>query len=356
MSRVPTGSIPEKICYVFSDEQEVPVGCEWDISWYDNDDEDKKTVKEMVLPAFPADNSDEGMLSKAKSWAEQSYYNQPKKTSQAKVVDNKPINNVRIMSLEHRVNGGRAYKAAIDKFYVDVREDVVMDAILKEGISPGGILNGKYVWAKLISQMKLVRVGSELHNLVVEFESKKDFKPIGKKDLEFGAVYQDRKKNKAVFLGYVNTTTFDVPLVPGQSWSERSKNVEFKFKTSFLKKYLLFYTIAAYDGTNKAVKKIMSKDNSYYFNIRKTHNYIEKVGEVIIPKDIVTSLRNRATKEAKEDILEYTGHKAPKNNYQAIDAWNLQQRVAYNSKFLNLYPFEGTVVEPFDIKKFLIFS
>lgn len=358
MSKVATGSIPEKISYVFSDEQEVAVGCEWDISWFENEEHQNTKVK--VLPAFPVDSTDDKTMQRAKSWAAQgewdpnTYQHKPA-TPQIEEVDNKPIKDVKVLSLEQRGNGGRAYKALIGKYYVDLREDVLMDTLLQAGVAPGGILQGEYVWAKSGSQMKLVRIGSELHRLIAEFESKKDIKPVGKKDLEVGGVYRDRKKNTAIFVGYVNTTVFKKEEFP--TWSERSyKKPTFNFPRSEIKKAMLFYEVYDFEGLDKSVKQMKSKDSDYQFKIKKSHTYIEKIKNVTIPDDLIPYLRNKATKVIKNMILEYTGHKQPKQGYAAADGWTLSEYISYHSEHLNLYPFGGEPVDLFDVKKFLLFS
>ena len=241
MSKVAVGSIPEKITYVFSEQISVAVGCEWDISWHESDD-GPKTVKQEVTPAFPVDSSDEKTMKRAIQWASQDgwdFETKSRKTKKHDVqeIENIPVSNVKVLSLEHRGQGGRAYKAIIHDFYIDLREDVLMDTLLQVGVDPGGVLKGEYVWAKMGAQMKLVRVGSELHRLIVEFDSKKDVKPVGKGDLEIGGVYQDRKKNKAVFCGYVNTTNFKSE---DESPSyNRIKKSEFKYKKTTVKKAML---------------------------------------------------------------------------------------------------------------------
>lgn len=354
MSKVAVGSIPEKICYVYSNKQEVAVGCAWDISWYDNDD-GPKTVKETVTPAFPTEDGDSKSLTRAKEWAERSYYNEKKRVSQTEVVENVPVNNVRILSLEERGNGGRAYKAIIHNYYVDLREDVLMDTVLKVGIEPGGILKGEYVWAKMGSQMKLVRIGSELHRLIMEFESKKDIKPVGKGDLEVGGVYQDRKKNRAIFIGYVNTTGFKEEKKPDY-YDRANKKPTFNYETTTIKKGLLFYEIYNFETVEKSVKEMTTKDSDYQYKIVKSHSYIEKVGQVQLTDGLIERLRSKALKQVKDHILEFTGHKDPKKNVQRIDDWYLTETIAYHSKHLNLHPYGSQPVEIFDVKKYLLFS
>jgi hypothetical protein len=359
MSKVAVGSIPEKITYVFAEQVEVAVGCEWDISWYENDD-GPKTVKQKVTPAFPVDSTDTKTMARAISWATSDgwdYDTKQRKVKKhdSKELENKPLKEVKVLSLEQRGQGGRAYKALIENFYVDLREDVLMDTLLQAGVEPGGILKGEYVWAKMGSQMKLVRVGSELHRLIVEFDSKKNVKPVGKKDLEIGGVYQDRKKNKAIFVGYVNTVVFK-SLSDKPSYQRRGEKVTFEYKQNPIKKAMLFYDVYDFEKMEKNIKDMKKSERDYSYKIKKSHTYIEKVDQVKIPDDIIEYLRNKATKEAKEKILEYTGHKAPKDNYQRIDGPYLEEHIAYSSDHLNMYPYGGKEVDPFEVKKFLLFS
>jgi hypothetical protein len=354
-NKVAIGSIPEKICYVYSDEKEVAVGCVWDISYYDN--EEHKTVREKVLPAFPTDN-DENMLRRAHEWAEQAGYLQKKKSTHADVVDNLPIKNVRVLSLEHRGQGGRAYKVVIGKYYVDLREDVLMDTLLQTGIDPGGILRGEYVWARTHSHMKLVRVGSELHRLIVEFQSKKDIQPIEKNNLEIGGVYRTRKKDKSIFIGYVNTTTLresKIVFSKGKAIYD-SKVPVFSFKKTPIKKAMLFYEVVDCESMNDNVKSMSTADNHYRFKIKKTHNFIEKTERVKIPEGVVVSLRNTAIKAIKENILKYAGRSSHSGPFTRMSEHQLQSSIAYASEFLNIYESGTTPIEVFDVKKYLLFS
>lgn len=359
MAKVAVGSIPEKITYVSAPEREVNVGCEWDISWHNSPDE-PKTVKEKVLPAFPVDSTDDKTMKRAVDWASRGTWDHTtntviKQTHAVMEVENKPIKNVKVLSLEQRGEGGRAYKALIDKFYIDLREDVLVDTLLQSGVEPGGILKGEYVWAKLRSQMKLVRVGSELHRLIKEFDSKKDIKPVGKRDLEVGGVYQDRKKDKAIFVGYVNSVAYkDEDPMP--YYNRRDQIADFKYKKTPIKKSLLFYTLYDHVGLDESVKNMKKPAGEHFYTIRKTHTFIEKIDQVKIPENIPQYLRERAVKEIKEKILQYTGHISPPQGYAKIDSAYLENSIEYHSVHLNLYEYGGTEVEPFDVKKFLIFS
>jgi hypothetical protein len=364
MSKVAVGSIPKKISYVYSNDAEVAVGCSWDINWYepedDTEDDSPQTVKQKVTPSFPVDSADAKGMARAKDWAGNNAYNwdngnKVNKTVKVDEVENEPITDVKVLSLEERGNGGRAYKALIGRYYVDLREDVLMDTLLQVGVDPGGVLKGEYVWAKMGPQMKLVRVGSELHRLVTEFDSKKDIKPVSKGDLEVGGVYQDRKKNKAIFVGYVSTVTYK-STNPEPYYRRTNDKADFKYKQTVAKKAMLFYELSPYTKMEQSIKNMKNKDNEYYYKIKKSHSYIEKTDQVVILDGVVDYLREKAVKEVKSKILEYTGHKAPEKNFAKINAAYLENHIEYLSDHLNLNVYGAAAIEPFDVKKFLLFS
>jgi hypothetical protein len=69
---------------------------------------------------------------------------------------NTPMDNLYLDDIDVRMEGGRAYKVynADDDTYFDVREDQMLQAILKYGIQPGGKIGGKWVFAMNHTQMK----------------------------------------------------------------------------------------------------------------------------------------------------------------------------------------------------------
>lgn len=69
---------------------------------------------------------------------------------------NTPMDNLYLDDIDLRMEGGRAYKVynADDMTYFDIREDQMLQAILKYGIQAGGKLGGKWIFAKNHTQMK----------------------------------------------------------------------------------------------------------------------------------------------------------------------------------------------------------
>lgn len=345
MSYIVMGNIPNKITYTFYKEKEVFVGCTWDIN------SDKiKYDKIKVLPTYVSD-TDPNNIKRAQQWAANW---ETQNTVISVEADNTPIKNIRLLSLEFRGRNGRAYKAIIDKYYIDFREDVLMDTILQVGISPGGILQGEFIWAKLSSQMKLIRIGSELHRMILEFESNKNAKPISKDALEIGGVYQNKKKNKAIFLGYINTTILYKKDKPPYY---NGKNATFDFNHKEIKKAMLFYDIS-YGSLEKNIRAMKNQESEdFKFIINKTHSYIEKIDQVKVDsKEIISLLRERVIRKIKTKILQFTGYEKPEKGFNKPSDVNIESSITFNSKMLNIYSYEDNPVDIFDIKKYLIFS
>lgn len=360
MAKIAPGFIPDKIRYVYANDKEVPVGCEWDISWSDSSD-GPKTVKKMVKPTFPIEEGDAKALTTATRWAENSeydYQNPSKKVIvRESIVDNKPLKNVKVLSLEHRGQGGRAYKALIGDYYVDLREDVLMDTLLKAGVGVDGELKGEYIWAKLGAHMKLVRVGSELHRLILDYQKRKTIKVIGKRALEVGGVYQDLKKNKSIFLGYVQTSIMKSNNPRVYQGFGKTQKAKFEFNFTPIKKAMLFLPV--YDHIGDAatnLKNTRTKEKNSYFAIKKSHNFIEKIDEIKIPKDMIEWIRNDKMKYIKDSVLEYVGKKTPRSGWAVCGDFDLESRITYASEFLNMSKFDETPLEPFDVKKLLLFT
>jgi hypothetical protein len=115
------------------------------------------------------------------------------------VRDNTPVDSVRIIGLSVRGNGGRAYQALVDeKYLVDMREDVMLDSMLHVGIDVNGIMRGQYIFAQVNSEMKLIRMDSKLHELMVQSTAFSNAKAVSQ--LVPGHIYESKTK-KVLYLG-----------------------------------------------------------------------------------------------------------------------------------------------------------
>lgn len=112
-------------------------------------------------------------------------YDAPVRTLEA---PNAVIDRVVIVGLEERV-------------LVDVREDLILDAILGGGIKAGGVLTGKFQWGLNGTQMRLMRVGSKRHTHIKSLTKRKGKAAIKMKDLQLGHVYANKGNERWVYIG-----------------------------------------------------------------------------------------------------------------------------------------------------------
>jgi hypothetical protein len=121
----------------------------------------------QVHSAFAVDADNAKRVRTAMSWSQQGHYAAPPlmggKHLDPLKVPNAPITGLRILSMEHRGQDGRAYKIITPEMRLfDLREDVLLDAILHTGIKKGGELPGHYVWVRYApTNSKLMRLGSK---------------------------------------------------------------------------------------------------------------------------------------------------------------------------------------------------
>lgn len=342
------GSIPKKITYVYKKPISCDIGCKWDIIQSNNK---QKAIK--LHPAFPVDSENKKSMDTAIKWAK-SYSND---SYQIKEIDNDQITNVKIICLEIRGEGGRAYKIQIDDLLFDLREDVLVDAMIQVGIQPGGILNGKYVWAKVGSQTKLIRVDSELHKLILNYEKNSKTKVISKNDLEIGGVYQDKKKNNYIFLGFVNTTEFISKYKKSDRlYNKYYSNTEANLKFSSKEEKGLLCFINCWGDYTKSVSDLLTDKSYSTIEIKKTHSLIRKIGSKKIPKDLISSIREFYLQEIKNQVLQCLGVIPPPKGFSKIGSWDLEYNIIELSKIINMYEVDSDPVNVFNIETLKTFS
>jgi hypothetical protein len=198
------GFLPKKVAYVCASKAKIDV--------YDDDDyQSKKIATYQVHPTFPVEDGKK--LDTAISWT-------GLKRPTIDVLNNEPLTNVRVCDLDYRGNGGRAYKVIInDKYYVDMREDVILDTMITNGIEVGGILKGTYVWAKYGAQMKLVRVGSYAHKMYSSNEDPSDLVEIKSSDVKVGGIYDMKSGTRKMYLGSFYTYDYSATRMGGYFYS-----------------------------------------------------------------------------------------------------------------------------------------
>jgi hypothetical protein len=198
------GKIPKKLKFYCRPETKIR------FRWSDVEFEDPSAADVSAIPVFITDAENLKTQKTAVDWAGRAQWHWDPVTGKRVDVskpytvveaDNLPVKSVRIIGLDIRGNGGRAYQALVDeKYLVDMREDVMLDTMINVGMGLNANLPGEYIFAQIGAEMKLIRVGSKLHELMIETTSFGEKKAITK--LIPGRVYASKSK-KVLYLGEV---------------------------------------------------------------------------------------------------------------------------------------------------------
>jgi hypothetical protein len=271
--------IPARILYVCRKPFNEKIG------WEDFDDSRAVTV----TPAYPVDaDGSKKTIQNAIDWA-RGRYSHDGEAPDTMTVENVPLPYVQIVSLDIRGEGGRAYKVTVDGVYVDLREDVFLDAMLTNGVDVGGILRGPFIWARIDSQMKLIRVGSKLHDRVIAAHAQGAKKNVSTNEIEIGGIYRNRVGEVFVYLGQCNTST----AVKKHTWIEFTshENVQGWIK------------IPKYSEPNQVgFDKVLEENHYFYFNTLKKRTVVECLGTVEVPENIWPRIRQMGRTAVKKEM------------------------------------------------------
>ena len=128
---------------------------------YTVEDADEKPQQIDVFPGFATDAVEGNSHETARNWAARYQWQQTEYGETE--FDNEPVESIRVVGLEHRRNGGRAWKIVDRGFLFDLREQALLDLVTNgAGVFSQGVISGPFVWISN-SGMRLVRVGSTQH-------------------------------------------------------------------------------------------------------------------------------------------------------------------------------------------------
>lgn len=226
------------------------------------------------------------------------------------VIENKPMSGIRLV-------GRSCYGIAPNQFLVllpngllvEMETDSFMEVILNEGIKPGGILPGEWIWARVPGTMKLVRLGTGFHQALIDYEKREKVPLYSVKEMNVGRAYKSAEGNVAVFLGFINTLTMHIRVHPedkektklSRRYRYNSDEQQVRYDVSFNKAelatlwYQSWYTSDLEKYRNEIAKIISDKKPNCIKAIKK-HNYIEEldVAKFAVPDDIIMQTRNNA--------------------------------------------------------------
>jgi hypothetical protein len=332
------GDIPKSITYVYSNTKNMSPGPNWNLGGFFS-----KKYQELVIPAEVADSLDAKTVNIAKKLIQRLFYKNNQSAISTVILNNDPIKNIRLFCLQKRFGGSNHYKILIDNFLLDVKEDVLIESILTEGVKVGGILQGEFIWAKFGSKLKLIRVGSELYKSILEFKSKKSLPPLRKKELIVGGVYQTIRKDYAIYLGEVDTI---------QQKSNGSS--KFNFNNFLHKRNMLFCNIFSNENPEDLLNSSCIEKDTHRFVIKSSHKFIEKIDDVSVPTNIINLIRDASRKRVKKYILQYSTNKN-KASISVINSNYLEYLISNFSKLINMNR-PGSSIEVFDPHKYLFLT
>lgn len=257
-----SGSIPSFLRMFIAKESSAP-------SQFDGVEYERSSIK--VNPVMIVDEEVPKTHDTAKHWLD------CRKLKIVEKVPNVPITGITVHSLEHRGNGGRAYKVIFThpcepelQLLADLREVELIDAMFETGIAIGGILPGAYVFARVSSQMKLIRVGSPVHTSLLVTVSRKKDGPLKKSELVVNHIYSTLGGDVRIYLGDFDVSLCDIETVDSstsgayQLWSERYTSKRVNFRTE--KRPVFIDAPIKYSEDRKRVFDVNHKwnESSYY--------------------------------------------------------------------------------------------
>jgi hypothetical protein len=319
-----TGSIPKKISYVYSA---------------------SKIINNMtVYPAYPVVDGNPRTLLSAKSWAENQKRQYDTKTNIHSVsndlvmvdtFDNNEIDNVRIVDLESRGNGGRAYKAIInDKYYVDVRENVILDCIQNTSIIDQK-LSGKFKWVSSKS-MNLLRVGSNDYKDMVDADRRRNMKCLKIKDLKPHTIYANKKGIKTLFIDFVDSIIYSAPYNdPNPKISQINAN-----------KHMLIQSLYFANNFNINFDDIKLNNNSI--------DFVEEVETITLDDNLIKNIKEYYENLLEKYILDYS-KQTPIYWGRALTKNQVISMILLYSGLVNMEKV-GNKIIPFDYEKWFVFA
>lgn len=301
--KIRSGHIPTNIVYIFGASQQITR------KWDKVEHSEEELEYTEVMPAFVSDADNSKSISAGKRWAEGTCvtYNHITKQIDRKAVvqlakkENSPITGLKVVGLEYRSEGGRAYKVLTqDGFYFDLCEDVLLDVIKTGGVLPGGFISGEYCWGRIGSEMKLVRIGSELHSALVDATERTILACIPKKKFKVGKIYENKLGDQTIFLGFITTESWKLKWpnnTPIQNLFGKT-TTEPTLKVKPLNRYMLWFEVPASKkgySTEQIFKKVLdSPEYAYNFKLKAAQNVIREVGEIEVPENVVELVRQKA--------------------------------------------------------------
>lgn len=303
------------------------------------------------------------------------------------VFENKPMSGIRLVGRSYHGNVPDQFLVLLPNgLLVEMETDSFMEVMLNEGIKPGGILPGEWIWARVPGTMKLVRLGTGFHQALLDYENRESVPLYSVKEMNVGRAYKNAEGNVAIFLGFINTLTMHLRVHPeDKEKTKRSRRYRYnsdeqqvRYDVSFNKAELAtlwcqsWYTSDLEKYRNE-ITKFISDKKPYYIKAIKKHNYIEEldVAKFAVPDDIIMQTRNNAEHSMIEQLkrvahnesrklLGYSMHKQTDINLHSYTpTYEAAKSVRQYATMVNMVPFGVepilsdtlSIFKPFEKKK-----
>lgn len=294
-----------------------------------------------VVPAFMVPADSPKFVSAAKAWSRQ--YNSGLRRNQEGEFTNQeniPVSGVKIVGLSVRSGGGRAYKAIYPPNYlVDLRESVLLDVIQNEGINAGGEMNGRFLWSVNGSQMRLIRVGSNAYQEIVNRQDLNSLKRIPIKELEPGGIYVGKTTAPGLFLGFISTI-FMKPY-----WTYRTYRGGHHYERNisdlevYKRKAMLWFSV--YNRRKKpedvvaGFNKLMNRESrpGGHVSVVTGHSMRKRIGSLPLEPTIVYEVRDLYRSGIFEQVRADDQQRHRRSYYERV------YRFINNSPLLNMVPY-----------------
>jgi len=255
--------------------------------------------KPSVSTTFVADKNNDLTNKKAEKLS--FYYTKDKSKIKKTILKNTNIKNIKLIDTYNSF-----CKVLIDDFYyVNLNSSILLDCILNEGINFGEF-KSEFKWANIKGVLQLIRVGSSDEKLIHIHESKMNMKKISKRALTVGNIYENLKNEKAIFLGFVNTTKYLT--------TYQSNN--FQYKKDKINKAMIFYKInKESDIYNLLERKEISTNK---LKIVRNHNYLIELNKVDINFDIISNIKKMYVNFVRKEFVDLYNKKITERNLHFI--------------------------------------
>jgi hypothetical protein len=153
------------------------------------------------------------------------------------------------------------------------------------------------VWARVGAEMKLVRVGSDLHRALLVSTADRTLKKLGYSDLQVGHIYKGKGVEQFIFLGYVDYSECVFTQERNRHYCYKSPPVLSRIEA---RNGLLLWSYSEHQ-----VDKDIDFDNYYQAHTKTTHSFVKDCGVVDIPKDAVDRIREVTYKAFIKSVADY---------------------------------------------------